>query len=435
MGIKLNLFSCDGEPLGRVRALGATHEEGLDGTDTLTVDTFYDLQKGQRVLWKDVTGTIHEHIVDSTERTHNDAGKPITRATCINSIAETYGDYIDDTRPSQGASVSAALGAYIAASGTRWTLGPCDDIKTSGEINAYHTTLREAISNLVEKSGGEVETTITVEGGGVKTRAIGIRAAKNAEEDDGGGPVAKHRFTYSKQLTSVKKTVKSEEVKTAMYGYGKGTDTDGDGNYGRRLDFSSINGGKKYVEDAAALDKYGRKDADGNRIHNFGVIVFDQCEKADELLKATQDYLKTVNHPQVSYECEITDIASIRDDLGKPVKVGEYVDVVDEEDGLRMRERVTTVKRDLTGFTTGTVTIGNTDSEFVRKFTQLEKANTAAEQQQADMSGLENKYSDLDSRLSSLENGGMGGGDGWTHVVTTAAPAEGAEKTIYFVTG
>lgn len=441
MGIALSLFSAFDEPLGRIRPLSATHEEGLDGTDTLTIETLDAVEKGQRVVWRDVAGTWHEHVVDSTETRHDGKGKPITTATCINSICETYGDYIDDKRPT--GSASAILSAYLsAATGTRWALGTTDAAGSySSGVSAYHTSLRKAIAQLCERCGGELETTIAVDGSGVVSRKVGIRAMRNATA----AMTPRHRFEYGRNLVGVTRNVASDEVVTALYGYGKGEGTE-DGGYGRRLDLSSVNGGSKYVADDAARALYGKPGADGSKSHRFGVVVFEDCELADELLEATRAELQRVNHPRVSYECPIADLRAV--DARHPVVVGEPVQVVDDELGLRSVERVTSVRRDLMGGTTGTVSVGERDSEIVRTFTKVAREESRASDTAStvdSISGLTPDY--LSSLTGALNAGGYSGsivsagagggtlGDGWKHEVVTTLPDSTDSKTIYFVTG
>lgn len=98
--VNFTRFSRFGVNLGRLTYTAATHEEATDGTDELKITCDEDLAKGERLVWLDRQGVAHEHIVDEIERLHDADGKPYTRVTCINSINETWDDYIEDKRPS-----------------------------------------------------------------------------------------------------------------------------------------------------------------------------------------------------------------------------------------------------------------------------------------------------------------------------------------------
>ena len=114
--VNFTRFSRFGVNLGRLTYTAATHEDATDGTDELKIRCDEDLGKGERLVWVDRQGVVHEHIVDEIERLHDDSGKPYTSVTCINSINETWDDYIEDKRPS--GSVAVALTSILA--GTRW---------------------------------------------------------------------------------------------------------------------------------------------------------------------------------------------------------------------------------------------------------------------------------------------------------------------------
>lgn len=87
--VNFTRFSRFGANLGRLTYTAATHEDATDGTDELKIRCDEDLSKGERLVWVDRQGVVHEHIVDEIERLHDDRGKPYTSVTCINSINET----------------------------------------------------------------------------------------------------------------------------------------------------------------------------------------------------------------------------------------------------------------------------------------------------------------------------------------------------------
>lgn len=345
--IGFTLFDRWGENMGRLAYTAATHTEALDGTDELKITCSRELSKGQRVVWVDRQGNAHEHLVDEVSQVHDDGGKTYCEAVCINSIAELLDDYIEDKRPSGG--VAEALASILG--GTRWEVGTCD-LKASASHTFYHTSVREGLTDLIATWGGELETRIETDGVKVTHRRIGVRASRGDQQSP-------KRFTWTKDIVDIKRTVGSANPKTRIYGYGKGVETDA-GGYGRRLTFGDINGGKDYVEDSEATKIWGHPDGSGGILPAVDTYVNEQCEDAAQLLKEAQDYLDTVKEPTVSYEANVLDLYAYGR-TWEGVALGDCVAIIDKqfaESGIRLKGRVSQIERDLVTAET-TVTFGN----------------------------------------------------------------------------
>lgn len=345
--IGFTLFDRWGENLGRLPYTAATHTEALDGTDELKITCSRELSKGQRVVWVDRQGKAHEHLVDEVSQVHDDGGKTYCKAVCINSIAELLDDYIEDKRPSGG--VAEALTSILG--GTRWEVGTCD-LKASASHTFYHISVREGLTDLIATWGGELETRIETDGVKVTHRYIGVRASRGDQQSP-------KRFTWTKDIVDIKRTVGSANPKTRVYGYGKGVETD-TGGYGRRLTFGDINGGKDYVEDAEATKIWGHPDGKGGILPAVDTYINEQCEDAAQLLQETQDYLDAVKEPTVSYEANVLDLYAYGR-TWEGVALGDCVAIIDKqfaEGGIRLKGRVSQIERDLVTAET-TVTFGN----------------------------------------------------------------------------
>lgn len=340
-------FSRWGVNLGRMDVTAATHTEALDGTDEIKVTCSDDVNKGDYIVWVDAQGKTHEHIVDDASRTHGEDGTLRTEFTGVNSIAELWDDWTDDVRPS--GQVATALARVLA--GTRWTVGACD-VNASASVVLYHQSARESIAEIVDAWGGELETTVTTNGSSVVSRQVGVRKLR-------GNQSSPKRFTWTKDIKTITRTVSADNPKTRVYGYGKGVETDS-GAYGRRLTFESINGGKAYVEDAAATKIWGHPNAGGTALPACTSYVNEQCEDAAQLLKETRAYLEEVSEPKVSYEASVLDLYAFGRSW-EGVAVGDRVAIIDKgftEEGIRLSGRVSQIERDLLGGD-ATVTFGN----------------------------------------------------------------------------
>lgn len=364
-------FNRWGDNLGRLTVSAATHTDALDGTDELNITCAEDLVKGDRVVWIDLQGVCHEHIVDTIDRAHDDDGAPETQAVCINSVNETWDDWLDDKRPSGG--VSVALASILAD--TRWEVGTCDQGGTASRT-FYHESVREGLAGIIETWGGELETLIVHNGTGIVSRRVGVRAKR-------GNQSSAKRFTWTKDLVSVKRSVASDNPKTRVYGYGKGVETEG-GGYGRRLTFGDINGGKDYVEDAEATTVWGHPDGEGGILPAVASYVNEQCEDAAQLLQETKDYLEQVKEPKVTYTASVIDLYAFGRSW-EGVGVGDDVAIIDKgfsAEGVRLHGRVSQIERDLlTG--DATVTFGTLTDSMADMWQSVSNALKSNSQQNA----------------------------------------------------
>lgn len=364
-------FSRWGDNLGRLTVSAATHTDALDGTDELGITCAEDLVKGDRIVWIDLQGTCHEHIVDTIDRVHDDDGAPETQAVCINSVNETWDDWLDDKRPS--GSVAVALASILAD--TRWEVGTCDQ-GGSASRTFYHESVREGLAGIIETWGGELETLIVHDGASIVSRRVGVRAKR-------GNQSSAKRFTWTKDLVSVKRSVASDNPKTRVYGYGKGVETES-GGYGRRLTFGDINGGKDYVEDADATTVWGHPDGEGGILPAVASYVNEQCEDAAQLLQETQDYLEQVKEPKVTYTASVIDLYAFGRSW-EGVGVGDDVAIIDKgfsAEGVRLHGRVSQIERDLlTG--DATVTFGTLTDTMADMWQSVNSALKSNRQQNA----------------------------------------------------
>lgn len=332
--------------IGPKELLSLTHTDELNGEDSVDIVTTFALKQGYRLVWADRLGKVHEHVCQDPKGLHA-GGDTVYTDTAINSICETYGDYIEDKRP-YGYGFLQALNVCLGP--TRWTAGTVDQTGTVDKgLTFYHTSAREALQSIL-KCGGELETEITVSGGRVTSRKVGIRSHRGAK----GGH---RRFTYTKDLTSVSRTEHYGAI-TACYGYGKGIETD-TGGYGRKLTFGDINNGKNYVEDATALKLYGRPDGRGGHAHVFGQYENSNCEDAATLLAETRAYFASRKEPGMTYEADAVDLVQFGRDW-EGVAVGDDVQIVDTcfSPALRCEGRVTKLVTDELGGSMR-VTLGN----------------------------------------------------------------------------
>ena len=325
----------------------------VNGENALSITTLARLDKGDRLVWRDLKGRWHENIVDGVEEERASAGILHTYYCPTSAQIELLGDYLEDKRPYD---VSAYAALASALSSSRWQVGTVDDLGQAG-TNFYHTNAWAAIHDVADTWGGELSFEIQVSGTKVTARRVCM--AKQVGEDNG------KRFTYAKDLVSVKRSVDEGNVCTALYGYGKSLQTaDEDGNltggYDRKLTFGGVNGGQNWVGSADALARWGRPDGKGGKAHVFGDVEFSDCEDAAELKKLTEAQLAKSCVPTVSYTVDAVALARAGEGF-EGADEGDLVTVVDKvyDPPLRVRTRITKVVEDQLRPGEVTYTFGN----------------------------------------------------------------------------
>lgn len=332
--------------IGPRQLLSMVHTDELNGSDELAITTAFPLHEGYRLVWTDRLGTVHEHVCQKPKASRETSGVVWTD-TALNSICELFGDFIFDKRP-YGYGFLQALNVCLGP--TRWEAGTVDQPGTvDAGLTFYHTSSRKALQDILE-CGGELETQVVTDGTRVTGRRVGIRSHRGRS----GGH---RRFSYGKDLASIDRTEHWGAI-TACYGFGKGIETES-GGHGRKLTFGEVNGGKDYVEDAAALAAYGRPDGKGGMAHVFGTFEDSDCEDAATLLAETRAYLDAHKEPGVTYSADVVDLVAMGRDW-EGVAVGDDVQIVDTcfSPALRCEGRVTKLVTDELGGAMR-VTLGN----------------------------------------------------------------------------
>lgn len=351
MDLVLHLYSRDEQLERQIFPIDYKIKDAINELKTLDFkclpDDDYPIEKGKRIVCQDELDIWHEFIVAEVTRSHDDSGV-IVQVVCEDSVTELLGEFIEDKRPSNQ-TVAGALSSALA--GTRWSVGETSDLGVSS-TNFYRISAHEALGKIIETWGGEIQTRVVLYGNRIARRYIDILAKR--------GTYTGRRFEWTKDIESIKRTVSSEQIYTALYGYGSSEEI-GDG-FGRRIDFAEVNGGVPYVEDLEARDLYGPVNPDGSRRHIFGKFESEISDR-EELLEATKAELKKAATPRVKYEAKVINLAA-QGFKFEGVGLGDEVAVIDDEIGELTGRVVRIIKRPNAGETE--VTIGNYKDSFAK---------------------------------------------------------------------
>lgn len=369
------IFDRWGNPLGDLPyAVKAIRTRATDGTDTLDVTTIGEINKDERIVFKDSMGRWAEYLCQSTQ-TARAAGMPVTVAYCTGSIAELSRTYIEDKR-NRNANAKACLAK--ALEGTRWTVGTVETGTLTGtaDLSFYHCTVLDAIQKTADTYGLEAQTEYQPDPTG---NQIGQRIIHLLEHR--GSTNTTKRFEYGKDLTQIKRDIDSGDVITRLYGWGKGieqTNEEGEatGGYSRKISFADVNNGKPYIQDDNALANWGIVGADGTKHHSEASADFPDCEDPKELLNLTKAALKTRTTPVVSYTADVTALGQAGYDP-EGTDVGDSVQIIDTSftTPLRLEGRILQIEEDLAGSLADTkITLGNIRQTYTQRMAAQQQA-------------------------------------------------------------
>ncbi len=369
------IFDRWGNPLGDLPyAIKAIRTRATDGTDTLDINTIGEINKDERIVFKDSLNRWAEYLCQSTQTTRA-AGMPVTVAYCTGSIAELSRTYIEDKR-NRNANAKACLAK--ALEGTRWTVGTVETGTLTGtaDLSFYHCTVLDAVQKTADTYGLEVQTEYQPDPTGNR---IGQRIIHLLEHR--GSTNTTKRFEYGKDLTQIKRDIDSGDVITRLYGWGKGIEQTNDqgeatGGYGRKISFADVNNGKPYIQDDNALANWGIVGADGTKHHSEASVDFPDCEDPKELLNLTKAALKTRTTPTVSYTADVTALGQAGYDP-EGTDVGDSVQIIDTSFAtpLRLEGRILQIEEDLAGSLAETkITLGNIRQTYTQRLAAQQQA-------------------------------------------------------------
>lgn len=374
--MRFMLFDRWGNPLGDIQSvIDAKRTRGTDGTDTLDITVIGEINKDERIVFRDSMGRWAEYLCRYPE-TERSSGRPITTAYCSGSVCELSKVYIEDRR-NRSATAEACLSK--ALDGTKWKVGTVQAGLTThqADLAFYHEFVSDALQDICDTFGLELQTRIEVDGSTVKARYIDLLEQR-------GDPESTRRFEYRKDLPAIKRTVDSDNVITRLWCWGKGVEqTDGNGEatggYSRKIGIGDVNDGKPYIDaDASTLAQWGIAGPDGKTMPSEGVYENGDIDDPAKLLAAGKAYLAKTCKPSVSYTATVAALGRAGFDP-EGVDVGDSVQIIDSAftPTLRLEGRVLKIEEDLIGILADTtLTLGNITQSYTQRM--------AAQKQQLD---------------------------------------------------
>lgn len=241
---------------------------------------------------------------------------------------------------------------------TRWEVGYIDATVPTDTFFYYQSVL-ECIQQVVQLFNVEVTFTYSYN---TQTHEITARQVNFYKQL---GRRTGKRFEYGSNLLTVTREEDSQNIVTALVGRGKGEEKYDDdtgeatGGYGRRINFKDVvwskaNGdptdkpaGQEFVENPEATKIFGYDDG----TPRTGIVVFEDIEDPEELLKATWASLIASCRPKVGFKASVTDVGDLR--------LGDTIAIIRHDLGIEYFTRVFKVVRDLKDEHNNTVEMGD----------------------------------------------------------------------------
>lgn len=345
------------------------HEE-LKHTATFPDRSDRPIERGMRVGWLDRNKNLLMFEIRLPTRTLPDGTVSYTAEHIC--ISELMDDVVQDKR-CYGVTASSALDS--ALDGTLWSVGRVE-VNPTGTDNFYWIKSWESVIKVRDGWGVRVWPRITFDGIKITGRYLDILSAA--------GTFRGVRLQLDRNVEQAGVTYDDRNLVTALYGRGKGeavgTNSAGETTYGRKITFEDVvwkkadgnpadkPAGQLYVEDVNATAMYGRKGRP-----RFGIVEFDDCEDANELLDLTWKELQKRIVPGVTISMTILnlrDIGYAEQGLG----LGDLAHVIIAPFSLRTQARVVQLDEDLLYPENTRPVIGDYMADIAFKLTQAKKA-------------------------------------------------------------
>lgn len=363
---ELNLYSCE-------------QYMEINGEDYIDIKTDEPLAKGDRILIQDCNEDWFEYVFNEGEQVHD--GNQTYSMTCDNSLMWDL-----SLKHIRYAGWDSADCKYAVTELLKlhplWSVGTV--LSTSRKKLVYEReTAWQALLETCGTFNCEMQKSITVDKNGVVKRTLSLMEHIGERRDV--------RFDYGNGIYGVTKTINSDPVLTACYGYGSGT---GDEDLWC------------YVTNDGALREWGLPGG-GQVIHHAeGDYTNNDVEDAATLRQLTTDYLNGHSAPSITYEMDEPYLAL------QGVRLGDTVQSVDADfyPPVRLETRIGSMERDLLTNIVTKAVYGNVISylpdALSRSYDQQKviiKQTAIIGELRGDLADTQNSLRDATSSLSQAE--------------------------------
>lgn len=354
------------------------------------------------IVFFDTYGEPQEYHITEIEDVHDDS---LDRYLyCEHSAIELNDSIITETMSNASSGDPADYLAFIL-SFTRWQVGTVDkgvyNSKWNGINDLVGKNCMVALGEFISKYNCEVSYRFTIKDNVITGRYVDIK--KQVGNDYG------KRFSYEKDINSLKRTVDASGVKTAIFpriAVNNSSEESGESSTSYTtiagVSWSTANGNpvNKPLGDVILVNsdisyKYQRLDkATGKLIHRvmYAEWTQDTATDANDLINQAWLILKANSTPKINYECNASDLYLLSgknaDIAHEHVKLGDRAVIIDKafKPELRVKSRIMEMTEDLLDPTANNFVFGNTKATL---------STSSVDQQQS----LEEQLHQLENKL------------------------------------
>ena len=299
---------------------------------------------------------------------------------------------------------SVEMGTVLASilKGTRWQIGEVDNTYIRNLKPEFKLkSVLNGIYELGKQYDAEVDFTVEFAGNKIVARKVHMKKAF--------GRSLGKRFEFGKDTTSIKRTVNTADIKTAIVPFGKTDEQTGEALSIKGISWSkpakALNKplGQMFLEDEEATELWGYKGTGAKRRARWVAVTFEECEDENELMNYAYMQLNRFNKPKVSYEVEVVDLYRMMGDESyahEKVGLGDLATILDFEfiPALALNSRVVKLELDLNDPSNSKATLGTIVESIVDKDlkTQIEELNVKVGAiSNIDLSDIENRVNEV----------------------------------------
>lgn len=276
-------------------------DKKLDDIDMLIFSLFSEsISVEQNVIYDG-----KRYIVSMIEEIR-DRDKKYNRIECMAAYVELANRVVKRI-DFQNIGVEAGLEKIL--SGTGWTVGTIEDVgDAQHSMKEENQTALWLIRQFAKITGYEVE---------FDTINRQVHFKRTVGKDSG------MVFHYRKNIQEIKKTTFAPSA-TVIYPRGRGG-----------LTIETVNDGKEYLEDYSWYESLGIPLSEAKEKYKKEYVwEDDRFIYAGDLLRAAQEKLRELSHPQIAYEAKVAEIGA------ESLAIGDFAYIIDEELGIKVKVRV-----------------------------------------------------------------------------------------------
>ena len=245
----------------------------------------------------------------------------------------------------------------------------------------YETASSNLSSRLVEPIGGYIHVT-------------------HGERDDDPTPtinylsdftsVSNQTVEFGSNLKNYTKTIKAEEIATAIIPLGAQIDDGNENTENSRLTITSVNDGKDYIYNAEAVALYGWV---------FKVVTWDDVTDVNNLKRKAEEHLKNVVNQNITIELNAIDL-HLLDRSIESFRVGDYIKVSSKPHNYEATMLCNKQTIDLLKPDNDTITLGYTYASFTESSNKSQNKTLEIVNSKINQQGK--TYADQNAQLTAL---------------------------------